>query len=284
MSKISELAFVHSSAQIGNDVTIGPFCFIGPHVVIGEGCELMNHVTVDGHTTIGKKNIFFQNTVIGVAPQDLKYQGAPTRVIIGDNNVFRENCSVHRGTEIDRQETVIGNNNLFMVAVHIAHDCIIHNRTILSNQTQLAGHVIIEDGVVCSAMVGIHHFVTVGKNSYVGGLTPVRRDVPPFMKFDGDPNKVRCVNEMGVRRYGFSDEDVDAIKKAHRLIFRSTTKSIELTVKEMLTQKNLNEHVRYLCEFIAGSCQSRYGRACEVRRKDGEFQKQGRKPFEVRED
>ncbi len=284
MSKISELAFVHPSAKIGNDVAIGPFCFIGPDAVIGDGCELMNHVTIDGHTIIGKNNVFYQNTVVGVAPQDLKYHGGPTRVIIGDNNVFRENCSVHRGTEIDRCETVIGSNNLFMVAVHIAHDCVIHNKTILSNQTQLAGHVVIEDGVVCSAMVGIHHFVTVGKNSYIGGLTPVRRDVPPFMKFDGDPNKVRCVNEMGISRHGYLEEDVAAIKQAHRNIFRRSELSIEMTVKEMLAQNDLNEHVRYLCEFIARSCLSRYGRACEVSRKDGEYQKQGRKPFEIRED
>ncbi|MCK4629070.1 MAG: acyl-ACP--UDP-N-acetylglucosamine O-acyltransferase, partial [Sedimentisphaerales bacterium] len=220
MSEISNLAVIDPSAQIGSGVTIGPFCVVGPDVVIEDGCQLINNVTVQGITRIGRDNVFYSNVVIGAAPQDLKYNGAPTETIIGKGNVFRENTTVHRGTEKGGGRTVIGSGCLFMVAAHIAHDCILENKIILANQTLLAGHVQIEEGSVVSALVGLHHFVRVGKYSYVGGLTPVHRDIPPFVKFSGDPNEVRGVNEEGLKRNGFSPEDVARIKQGYRQIFR----------------------------------------------------------------
>ncbi len=280
---ISKLAEVHPSAKIGKDVTIGPFCYIGPDVQIGDGCLLYNNVTVDGVTCIGKNNTFYQNTVIGVPPQDLKYKGGRTRTEIGDNNVFRENCTVHRGTEVDIATTVIGSNNLFMVSVHIAHDCIIHDNTIIGNQTQLAGHVEIESGAVISALVGLHHFVTVGKGSYIAGLTPVRRDVPPYVKFSGDPNKVRALNEEGLKRGGFDTETIAGVKKVFKRMFK---KNVVITdvLKQMSQEKIECEHIQYLYDFVTRSCQSKYYRYKETLRRDAMEKLTDRKPFEARND
>jgi UDP-N-acetylglucosamine acyltransferase len=281
MTEISKLAVVNPSAQIGAHVRIGPFCVIGPNVQIGDGCELMNNVTVDGHTRIGEKNILYQNVVVGAPPQDLKYDGAPTETIVGSNNVFRENVTVHRGTELGLGKTVIGDNNLLMVAAHIAHDCILEDKILLGNETLLAGHVKIEDGAVVSALVGIHHFVTIGKYSYVGGLTPVRRDVPPFVKFDGDPNEVRGINEEGLKRHNFSAQDIVDLKQAFRQLFR-TGKSISENLKIMADQKSPNVQVTYLCEFLRRSCEGRFGRHMESARKDERKHRRFRTPAELR--
>jgi UDP-N-acetylglucosamine acyltransferase len=282
MSGISELAVIDSGAQIGSNVSIGPFCKIGGSVVIGDGCELMNNVTIEGVTRIGSNNVFYQNVVIGVAPQDLKYRGAPTETIIGDSNVLRENCTVHRGTELGGGRTIIGNNNLLMVGVHIAHDCRVVDKTILGNQTLLAGHVDIEEGVVISALVGIHHFVTIGKYSYIAAMTPVRRDVPPFMKFAGDPNEIRGVNEEGLKRNGFSKEDIAAFKQAYRRLYRQSNNNIVTVLEEMLLESGLNENVKYLCEFLSRSCQSRFARFQESERLDNADDRVRRNPFETR--
>lgn len=281
MTEISKLAVIHPQARIGAKVRIGPFCVIGPNVQIGDGCELMNNVTMDGHTKIGGNNIFYQNVVIGAAPQDLKYDGAPTETIIGSNNVFRENVTVHRGTELGLGKTIIGDGNLLMVAAHVAHDCILEDKILLGNETLLAGHVIIEEGAVVSALVGIHHFVTIGKFSYVGGLTPVRRDVPPFVKFDGDPNEVRAINEEGLRRHNFSDQDIVDLKKAFRQLFR-TGNNISENLKAMAEQENRNDHVTYLCEFLQRSCSGRFGRYLETIRKDERKDRRFRTPAELR--
>jgi len=284
MSLISELAFVDPAAQLGQNVEIGPFCVIGPNVVIGDRCRLINSVSIKGHTHIGKENVFYQNSVIGVAPQDLKYQGSPTKTIIGDGNVFRENCTIHRGTELGGGVTQIGNYNLFMVAAHIAHDCTVQDKILLGNQTQLAGHVTIEQGAVISAMVGLHHFVTVGKFSYIGGLTPVRRDVPPFVKFavdnQGAPD-VRGVNAEGLKRNGFSQDDIDQIKQCYRKLFRQG-KNITEILKELQAQENINDHVTYLCDFVARSCQSRFARYKETVRQDTARDRLRKNAFEVR--
>jgi len=281
MTEISNQAFVDPAAKIGQNVRIGPFCMIGPDVEIGDGCNLMNQVTIQGVTRIGKGNVFYPNAVVGVAPQDLKYDGAPTETIIGDQNVFREFCTVHRGTELGGGKTVIGNQNFCMVGAHIAHDCILENRILLGNQTQLAGHVHIEEGAVISALIGLHHFVRGRRYSYIGGMTPVRRDVPPFMKFSGDPNEVRGVNEEGLRRNGFSPESIEAIKDAYRILFRKNT-SLSAGLEELAAQKTSDEHVLYLCDFIRKSCESRFGRYQENFRRDERKNRRSRPPLEVR--
>jgi UDP-N-acetylglucosamine acyltransferase len=281
MSDISKLAVIHADAKIGADVRIAPFCVIGPDVSIGDRCELMNNVTIDGCTVIGSHNIFYQNAVIGVASQDLKYKGQKTKTIIGNKNVFRENCTVHRGTELGGGKTVIGNHNLLMIACHIAHDCTLENKIILSNLTQLAGHVKIEEGAVVLAMIGIHHFVTVGRYSYIGAMTPVHRDVPPFMKFSGEPNEVRGVNEEGLKRNNFSADDIDELKKAYRKLFREG-RSISEQIDKLQTQGEMNGHVRYLCQFIRNSCSGRFGRHQENARQDNPDDRLNRIPVEIR--
>ena len=255
MTEISKLAVVNSSAQIGTDVRIGPFCVIGPDVQIGDGCALLHNVTIDGHTRIGEGNVFYQNVVVGAPPQDLKYDGAPTETIVGSHNVFRENVTVHRGTELGLGKTVIGDNNLLMVAAHVAHDCILEDKILLGNETLLAGHVKIEEGAVVSALVGIHHFVTIGQYSYVGGLTPVRRDVPPFVKASGssgDRAKLYGLNSVGLKRHGFSQETLLNLERAYRIVFR-----IGLTMREAVerVKAEVEQHpeVAKFIEFLQTS-------------------------------
>ena len=238
------------------------------------------HQRVEGVTQIGPNNVFYQNVTVGVAPQDLKYDGAPTETIVGYGNVFRENVTVHRGTELGGGKTIIGNENLLMVGSHVAHDCYIANRTIIANQVQLAGHVTIEDYAVIEALLGINQFVTVGRASYVAAMTPVRRDVPPFMKFSGDPNEVRGVNEIGLKRIGFADEDIEAVKEAYRLLFRQ--RAISAGLDELGTRDGLNPHVGYLCDFMRKSCASRFSRFRENERGDSAVTEKRRMPVEVR--
>jgi UDP-N-acetylglucosamine acyltransferase len=282
MTEISSMSIVDPHAGIGAGVKIGPFCCVGPDVVIEDGCELIDHVSIHGATRIGPNNVFYPNTVIGAAPQDLKYEGSPTQTIIGSHNVFREFCTVHRGTELGGGRTVIGSHNLFMVGSHIAHDCILEDRILLANQVQLAGHVRIETAAVVSALVGVHHFVRIGRFSYVGGMTPVRRDVPPFMKFSGDPNEVRGVNDEGLKRNGFSPEDIAAVNQAYRTLFRKV-KNISIGIRDLQSQPGLNPHVAYLAEFIRQSMESRFGRYQENVRQDNPHRHQRRDPAEVRE-
>jgi UDP-N-acetylglucosamine acyltransferase len=241
---------------------------------------LHNHVTINGKTRIGVNNVFYPNAVIGDAPQDLKYDGAPTETRIGYGNVFRENVTIHRGTELGGALTQVGNENLIMVAAHIAHDCLLGNRNIIANCVQLAGHVTIEDNAVIEALVGINQFVTVGQFSYVAATTPVRRDVPPFMKFSGDPNEVRGVNEVGLRRNGCSDDDINALKDVFRTVFRSP--SISASVAELAQQANLSPLVAQLCEFMQASCATRFGRMRETSRADVNITARRRSPHEVR--
>jgi len=278
MSLISPQAVIDPDAHIGQDVRIDPFCVVGPDVSIGNGCCLMNNVTIQGHTEIGAGNVFYSNCVIGVAPQDLKYKGEPTRTIIGDRNVFRESVTVHRGTEVGGGQTLIGDGNLFMVGVHIAHDCIIGDQVIIGNQTQLAGHVIVEDFAVISALCGAHHFTTIGRYAYIGGLTPIRRDVPPFTKFDGE---VRAINEEGLKRNGFNDDDIAEIKKAFRLLYRKDGDMMD-HLRELRNTTPLNEYVEYLCSFVEASCQGRFGRFRELQRHDTRSDRVRRLPHEVR--
>jgi len=282
MSNISHLAHVDPAAKIGSDVTIGPFCVIGPDVIIGNNCNLINSVTIKGVTRIGPNNVFYQNVVVGVAPQDLKYDGSPTKTIIGANNVLRENCTVHRGTELGGGITSIGNNNLIMCGAHVAHDCILADKILLGNQSLLAGHVIIEEGAVISALIGIHHFVTIGKFCYIAGMTPVRRDVPPFVKFSGDPNEVRALNEEGLKRHNFTPEDLAALKKAYKMLFRKGNTMSE-QLDQLQASANLNSHVSYLCDFMRRSCSSRFGRYQETARQDDRKNRHFRKPAELRD-
>lgn len=276
MTTIHPLAHVDPKAELGCDVTIGPFCCVGAGVTLGDGCVLHEHVTLQGPSSFGPRNTFYPNCVLGAPPQDLKYRGGPTRLIVGCDNTFRESVSVHRGTEVDAGETRIGDHNLLMVGVHIAHDVVVGNHVILANYVQVAGHACIEDCVNIGGLSAMHHFVTVGRYAYVGGITPMRSDVPPYMKVFGDSTAVRGVNTVGMGRWGIPESSIAAIKEAYRLIYgrrreRSPGRTAE-ALREIESNGLIDDvHVCYLVEFIKRQMKdSVFGRAREVRRRDSD--------------
>lgn len=250
---IHPTAIISDSATIGENVTIGPFCVINDNVTIGDNCELKSHVVIDGHTTIGKDNVFFPYAAIGQLTQDLKYAGEPTYLIIGDRNTFRESCTIHRST-IPDTPTTIGNDNYFLCYSHVAHDCVIGNHCILSNNGSLAGHVHVEDHVIVSGLSGIHQFCRIGAHAIVGGFTKVVQDVPPFTIADGNPAVIRGINQVGLSRRNFSKDDIRDLRKAYKCVFlhkerNLTDKLTELKEAECAT----NPHVQQLITFLETS-------------------------------
>ena len=220
MSTIHPTALVDAAAQIDASVTIGPYAVIGPHVVLGAGTTVGAHCVIEGHTTIGRDNRIFQFASLGAAPQDKKYAGEPTRLVIGDRNTIREFCTFNTGTAQDKGATTIGNDNWIMAYVHIAHDCVVGNQTILANNATLAGHVQVDDYAIIGGLTGIHQFTKVGAHVMAGFASHISQDVPPFMMVDGNPLAVRGLNLEGLRRRGFSPERLAAIKQMHRLLYR----------------------------------------------------------------
>ncbi len=205
--KISPHAAVDRKAQIADDVEIGPFCVVGPDVQLAAGCRLINSVSILGHTRLGRNNVVFPNAVIGAPPQDRKYNGGPTHLEIGENNVIREAATIHCGTEKGGGITRVGDNNLIMVNVHVGHDAQIGSHTTLSNNVMIAGHVIVGDHVTMAGAVGLHHFVTVGEYAFLAGASRIHFDVPPFMIVN-NVDEVRGVNLVGLKRAGFAPEDL----------------------------------------------------------------------------
>lgn len=220
MSTIHPTALVDAGAQIDASVTIGPYAVIGPHVVLGAGTTVGAHCVIEGHTTIGRDNRIFQFASLGAAPQDKKYAGEPTRLVIGDRNTIREFCTFNTGTVQDQGVTRIGDDNWVMAYVHIAHDCVVGNQTILANNATLAGHVQVDDYAIIGGLTGIHQFTKVGAHVMAGFASHISQDVPPFMMVDGNPLAVRGLNLEGLRRRGFSPERLAAIKQMHRLLYR----------------------------------------------------------------
>ncbi|MCL2329984.1 MAG: acyl-ACP--UDP-N-acetylglucosamine O-acyltransferase [Phycisphaerae bacterium] len=264
-------AYVDKTAELGQGVKIGPHCFVGPHSVLGDDCELRNNVTIGAHTTIGRQNVFFAGTVVGEDPQDLKFKGQITRLIVGDDNVFRECVTVNRGTEVAGGITQIGSHNRFMAYVHIAHDVVVGNGCILSNAVQLAGHVHLEDCVTMGGIIGIHHFTTIGRLAYVGGMTRIVADVPPFMIVEGNPSRIRGFNERGMERWGSAAEQIAAVRDAYRMLFgkKSDQYGSLLERVAIVEQGVLTDDVRYLCNSIRNSLDHGvYGRHLERLRRD----------------
>jgi len=218
--KISPLAVVSPEATIGPDVEIGPFCVIEPDVTIGEGCILESRVVVKSGTTLGPNNHLFEGAVIGGLPQHVHMPENPGRVIIGAGNTFRENVTIHRALEAD-EATIVGDNNLLMVNVHIAHDCRLGNLTIFANNAMLAGHVTVGDRAYVSGAVAVHQFCRIGPLAMVGGQAHIVKDVPPFVTVDGLSSLVVGLNQIGLRRAGHSSEEIRRLKEAYRVIYRS---------------------------------------------------------------
>jgi UDP-N-acetylglucosamine acyltransferase len=261
--EIHETAIVHPDAEIAEDVAVGPYSVIGPRVRIGTGTRIGNHVTVDGHTTVGTENQFYPGVVVGMGPQDIVYQDAEeTELVIGDRNVFREYVTVHRGTTKGGGRTRVGSDNYLMAYCHIAHDCDIGDRVVMANSVNIGGHCRIEDRAVFGGVVGVHHFVTIGTMAFVGGLSRIVQDVPPYMICEGNTSRVRHINLIGLKRNDLTGDDISALKEAFRLLYRSKLNTTQAL--EELEGEEPTEHVEHLIAFVRASQRGKQGRALQV--------------------
>jgi len=218
--RIHPTAQIDAGAKLAADVEVGAFSIVGPHVVIGAGTAIGPHAVITGRTTMGARNRVFQFTSIGEIPQDRKYDGEPTTTIIGDDNVIREYVSIHAGTALDRGSTAIGDGNLLLAYVHVAHDCAIGNNTTFSNNAQLAGHVSVGDWAVLGGFTGVQQRVRIGAHAFIGGGSVVLQDVPPFVTVQGYPAKPHGTNNEGLRRRGFTADDILAVRRAYKTLYR----------------------------------------------------------------
>ena len=246
-------AFVDSSAELHDGVCIASGAIIGPNVVIDSGTQIGPNAVIEGKTKIGKNNKVFPNVFIGLEPQDLKYKGASTEVVIGDNNTFRECVTINKATD-EGEKTIIGNNNLLMAYTHIGHNCELGNGIVLSNSVQVAGHVKVEDKAIIGGCLGIHQFVHVGYLSMIGGMTRVDRDVPPFCLAEGHPGRLRGLNRVGIKRSGLIENkefDLKLLQDIWNLLFKSNdviSVSLEIAMKEKLDLSSTK-----LCNFLKDS-------------------------------
>ena len=247
-AKIHPTAVIDPRAEIDAGCEIGPYSVIGAGVRLGEGCWLQHHVSLSGPSKIGAGNKFYAFASIGQQTQDLKYAGEPTHLSVGDDNTFREFTTVHRGTA-PGSYTRIGSRGNFLAYSHIAHDCIVGDGVIFSNNGTLAGHVEVEDYAIIGGLTAVHQFCRIGRHAITGGCSKIVQDVPPFMIADGNPAKVRSYNKVGLERHGFSEEAQRAIKEAYRLIYRS-----ELNLQQAVGQIVADHpEVRHLVEFVTAS-------------------------------
>ena len=218
---IHPTAVVHAGAKLAPNVVVGPYSVIGEHVEIGEGTRIASHVVIEGRTRIGRSNRIFQFASLGGEPQDMKYRGEPTRLEIGDRNTIREYCTLSTGTAQDAGVTRVGNDNWIMAYVHIAHDCQIGSNTIFANNAQLAGHVRVADWTILGGFTGVHQFVKIGAHAMTGGGSILLQDLPPYVTVAGNPAKPYGINAEGLRRRGFSDAAIAAIRSAYKTVYRS---------------------------------------------------------------
>jgi len=230
MSKIHPTAIIKEGAVIGNNCEIGPYCVIGEHVVLGDDNVLHNNVILDGHSTIGNGNKIFSFAVLGTDPQDLKFGGEPTRLRIGSHNTIREFCTINRSNQME-EDTVVGDNNLLMEYVHIAHNCQIGNNCIIANVVQLAGHVHVHDFATIGGVSAVHQFVHIGTHAFVGGASAIKKDIVPFSRGQGNPYQTVGLNSVGLMRKGFSNEDIAGIKAIYNLFYRQQLNTSQALAK-----------------------------------------------------
>jgi UDP-N-acetylglucosamine acyltransferase len=252
---IDPRAVVSPQAELAPDVTVGPFSVIGPGVVVGAGSVIGPHAVIHGPTRMGKDNRVFQFASIGDAPQDLKYKGEPTRLEIGDRNVFRESCTINRGTIHDQSVTRIGNDNLFMAYSHVAHDCIIGSRTVFANSVALGGHVEIGDWVILGGLSAVHQHCKIGAHAFIGGGSILSRDVPPYVMVAGNPAVPHAVNSEGLKRRGFSEEQIRNIRECYRVLYRSELRLTE-ALERLQPLAAAHPDVQAFVEFIGRSTRS----------------------------
>ncbi len=234
---IHPTAIIDSAASLADDVEVGAYSVIGADVSIGSGTVIGPHVVINGPTTIGKSNHFFQFSSIGEQPQDLKYAGEITELVIGDNNTFREFTTVHRGTVTGIAKTIIGNDGLFMAYVHIAHDCVIGDNVVFSNAASLAGHAEVGDHAILAGFSLVHQFGRIGEHSFAGMGSALNRDLPPYVLASGNPARAVGINKEGLKRRGFEPETIQALHKCFRLMFKSSEKIEAKNEIEELSKK-----------------------------------------------
>ncbi|MCW9698594.1 MULTISPECIES: acyl-ACP--UDP-N-acetylglucosamine O-acyltransferase [unclassified Avibacterium] len=251
-AKIHPSAIIEEGAKIGENVVIGPFCIIGSDVEIGRGTVLHSHIVVNGVTQIGEENEIFQFASIGEKNQDLKYQNEPTKTIIGHRNRIRESVTIHRGTVQGGGVTRVGDDNLFMINAHIAHDCKIKNRCILANNATLAGHVELDDFVIVGGMSAIHQFVIIGAHVMLGGGSMVSQDVPPYVMAQGNHAQPFGVNIEGLKRRGFDKPTLHAIRNVYKLIYRSG-KTLEEVMPEIEHYAKTESAISFFLDFFKRS-------------------------------
>lgn len=264
--RIHPTAQVHPEARLAEDVEIGAYCIIGPKVKIGRGTRLHNNVVLQGTTEIGEMNNIYPFCVFGTAPQDLGYKDEEVFVRIGNRNLFREYVTINCGTTKGDRSTVVGSGNMIMAYCHIAHDCVLEDGIIMANGVQLGGHTKVEKEANFGGLAAVHHFSTIGERSFVGGLTRVVHDVPPYMTVEGHPSRVKCVNTVGLKRKGLTKETIEALKEAYKLIYRSGfTKAQAMEILEK--RRPQYPEVLKLIGFLRAVEKGRQGRAREALRK-----------------
>ena len=247
---IHKTAIIDPSANIASNVHIGPYSIIGPDVEIGEGTWIGPHVVIEGPTRIGRDNKIFQFSSLGAVPQDMKFKGETTYLEIGDGNTIRECCTFNRGTAQDKSVTRIGNHNLFMAYVHIAHDCQIGNHTIFANNASLAGHVTVEDHAILSAFSGVFQFCRIGASSFAATNSVIIKDVPPFVKVSGYYAKPFGLNTVGLQRRGFTEETITQLRRAYKIIYRNSLTAAQAILE---LQKIPDAQIQLLAQFIESS-------------------------------
>ncbi len=245
-------AIVHADARVHASVEVGPYAIIGAHVEIAAGTKVGAHAVIEGHTKIGERNTIFHHTSIGAVPQDLKYAGEPTRLVIGDDNTIREFVTMHIGTAGGGGVTTIGNKNLFMAYCHIAHDCTVGNGCVLANCATLAGHVELNDFVTLGGLSAVHQFTRIGRHAFVAGGAMVVMDVPPFCTAQGDRAELAGLNTVGLSRHGFSDEQIGRVKDAYSILFRSKL-GLNEALARLKAEYSGHSEIEMLLSFITAS-------------------------------
>jgi UDP-N-acetylglucosamine acyltransferase len=243
---------IDPSARLGQDVEIGPWSVIGPNVEIGDGCKIASHVVIRSHCKIGKHNQIFQFSSVGEDPSDKKYKGEVSFLEIGDRNIIREGSNIHRGTEVGGGTTRIGSDNLFMPYTHVAHDCIVGDHTIFSNNAAISGHVEVEDWAILGGYSGVYQFLKIGAHSFIGGLTHVNMDVPPYTIVNGSPPSPRGINTTGLERRGFSKEAITTLRDAYKIIYRKGLK-LEEALSELSKLLEICPEMQVLIDFVKSS-------------------------------
>jgi len=250
MSNIHPTAIIHPNATIGKNVSIGAYCVIGENVKLADNIKLYSHVCVDGDTSIGENSTIFPFAAIGLPPQDLKYAGEKSKVIIGKNNKIREYVTIHPGTQGDKMVTKIGDNCLLMVSVHVAHDCVVGNNVILANNATLAGHVVVGDFAIIGGLSAIHQFTRIGDHAIVGGMSGIESDIIPYGSAMGERASLAGLNLVGLKRRNFDRETINDLREAYKILFLDDNDTLDKRIQNVETKFKGNKQVEEILNFI----------------------------------